>query len=88
MIVLDIKKRNRNYGIITWPYSLDFEIKTLFNLSETIYIMVEDKIIGIRKVSYIYRRISIGKSTINMYLNTNKVSLIKTNGIFVLKAIE
>lgn len=63
-ITLEIKKRNRDFGIITWPYSLDFEIKTMFELKDTINIEFGDKIFKSRKVSYKYRRISLGKKRI------------------------
>jgi hypothetical protein len=63
-IKIDIKKRNRDFGIITWPYSLDFEIKTLFDQKNRIDLLFNDKPLKNRKVSYKYRRFSIGKKRI------------------------
>lgn len=77
-ITLEIKKRNRDFGIITWPYSLDFEIKTMFELKETINIEFGDKIFTNRKVSYKYRRISIGKKRIES-LGKKRYFILKRN---------
>jgi len=63
-IKLEIKKRNRDFGIITWPYSQDFEVKTLFDLKETINIEFNGKVFKNRKVSYKYRRFNFGKKRI------------------------
>lgn len=60
-IKIEIKKRNRDFGIVTWPYTQDFEVKTLLELKDTINIEFEDKLFKNRKVSYKYRRFSIGK---------------------------
>ena len=63
-IKIEIKKRNRDFGILTWPYSLDFEVKTLLDLKETIDIEFDGKYLKNRKVSYKYRRFAIGKKRI------------------------
>ncbi len=78
-ISLEIKKRNRDFGIITWPYAYDFEIKTMFDQQEIIDIEFGNKNFIRRKVSYKYRRISIGKKRLqsldkkkNFILTKNK----------------
>lgn len=58
---LELKKRNRNYGIITWKLNQDFEIKTLLKNSDTVNIEFENKVYSNRKVDYKYRRIPFGK---------------------------
>ncbi len=63
-IKIEIKKRNRDYGILTWPYQLDFEIKTLFELKEICNFEFDGQELLSRKVSYKFRRIAIGKKRI------------------------
>jgi hypothetical protein len=57
-ISLEIKKRNRDFGIITWPNSFDNEVESLFDRKESINIEIGDKIYRNRKVSYKYRKFS------------------------------
>jgi len=42
-VKLEIKKRNRDFGIVTWPYSLDFEVKTMLELKESVNILLKYK---------------------------------------------
>jgi hypothetical protein len=65
-IQIEIKKRNRDYGIITWPLSLDFEVKTLFEQKNKIDLLYNDKTLKNRKVSYKYRKFSIGKKRLEL----------------------
>ncbi len=81
-VTIEIKKRNRDYGIITWPYSLDYEVKTLFNLGEQISVIVGDKILENRKVSYQFRRFSIGKKRIETYLSAETIIITKEGNYF------
>jgi len=76
-VTVEIKKRNRDYGIITWPYSLDYEVKSLFNLENFVTVVVGGKTLENRKVSYKFRRFSIGKKRIETFLPTSKISIIK-----------
>jgi len=62
-VKLDINKRNKDFGIVTWPYSLDFEVKTLLDQKELIEFIFDGKILK-RKISYKYRRFSLGKKRI------------------------
>lgn len=85
-VVIEIKKRNRDYGIITWPYSLDYEVKTFFNLEEEISLKVGDKILKNRRVSYKFRRFSIGKNRINTYLSGSKISIIRGSDYYIIRS--
>jgi hypothetical protein len=88
MIVLDIKKRNREYGIITWPYSQDYDIMTLFNKSEYLDFEFEAELFKNKKVSYKYRRFSIGKKRLESIKYFNKLSLIKKGKVILIKPIK
>lgn len=68
-VKIEIKKRNRDFGIVTWPYKQDFEVKTLLELKERINIEFGSKVFKNRKVSYKYRRFSIGKKRIESLSN-------------------
>jgi hypothetical protein len=88
-VIIEIKKRNRDYGIITWPYSLDYEVKTLFNLKEHVTVVVGDKTLENRKISYKFRRFSIGKKRIQTFLpSTSKIAIIKENNTYRIKPEE
>ena len=65
-IRLEIKKRNRDYGLLTWSLRDDFDIKTLFQQKEQISIKIDGKPKTV-KVSYKYRRLAIGKRNIEKY---------------------
>ncbi|QMU64562.1 MAG: hypothetical protein GKR88_09890 [Flavobacteriaceae bacterium] len=58
---LELKKRNRDYGIITWKLNQDFEVKTLLGNAKTVNIEFNNKVYSNRKVDYKYRRIPFGK---------------------------
>ncbi len=88
MIVLEIKKRNREYGIITWAYSQDYDIMTLFNKSEYLDFEFEDKLFKNKKVSYKYRRFSIGKKRLESIKDFTKLSLTKKGKVILIKPIE
>ena len=68
-VKIEIKKRNLDFGILTWPYSLDFEIKTMFELRDNIDIQINDKLLKNRKISYKYRRFSVGKKRLESFSN-------------------
>lgn len=68
-IKLELKNRNRTYGIITWKLSQDFEIRTLLGNSKTVNIQFMDKVYSNRKVDYKYRRISFGKKRMEKVKN-------------------
>jgi hypothetical protein len=88
MIVLDIKKRNREYGIITWAYSQDYDLMTLFNKSEYLDFEFEGELFKNKKVSYKYRRFSIGKKRLESIKDFNKLSLIKKGKVILIKPIK
>jgi hypothetical protein len=64
IIKLEIKRRNREYGIVTWPYAMDFEVKTLMQQKDIIDIKVGNAVLPNHVVSYKYRRFNIGKKLI------------------------
>ena len=88
MIVLQIKKRNRDYGIITWAYSQDYDIMTLFNKSEYLDFQFGDKLFKNKKISYKYRRFSIGKKRLESIKDFDKISLIKKGKVIFIKPIK
>ena len=73
-IKLELKKRNRDFGIITWPHKKDFEIKTLLKDIERINVEYGNKVFYNRKVDYRYRRIAFGKK---------RMISIKSNFVFI-----
>lgn len=79
-VKLEIKKRNRDFGIVTWPYALDFEMKTLFNLENKINVEFYEITLNGRKVSYKYRRFSIGKSRLSEFRKCRYFILSRSNG--------
>jgi hypothetical protein len=85
-IQIEIKKRNRDFGIITWPLSLDFEVKTLFEQKNRIDLLYNDKTLKNRKVSYKYRKFSIGKKRLESmsdkkyFILSKKGSAIRISG--------
>ncbi len=83
-IKIEIKKRNRDFGIITWPYSMDFEVKTFLELKDKINIELNDVLLPGRKVSYKYRRFSIGKKRIEAFAKKKFFVLTKAEGNFKL----
>ena len=83
-VVLEIKKRNKDYGIITWPYSLDFDIKTLFEQKVIIDFQFEKEKLT-RKISYKYRKIAFGKTRLKNLEDAKYISLSKENNIIRIK---
>lgn len=62
MIKIQIKKRNRDYALFTWPKTSDFEILTLFGgPQEYLEVSVQGKEPKTKKISYKYRRFTLGK---------------------------
>lgn len=80
---LEIKKRNRDYGIITWKLNQDFEVKTLLNNSKTVNIEFEDKVYLNRKVDYKYRRIPFGKKRMTKIKNDHIQLTIKKGNLVI-----
>ncbi|MCU0446448.1 MAG: hypothetical protein MUE85_16200 [Microscillaceae bacterium] len=86
-IKIPIKKRNRDFGIITWPYSFDFEIKTLFAMQNEIDVEFNEKILKKRKVSYKYRRFSIGRKRLEVVENKQYFLISKNEDLIKIVAI-
>lgn len=66
---LELKKRNRDYGIITWKLNQDFEVKTLLENAKTVNVEFNNKVYLNRKVDYKYRRIPFGKKRMEKIKN-------------------
>lgn len=69
LLKLELKKRNRDYGIITWKLNQDFEIKTLLGNAKTVNVEFNNKVYSSRKVDYKYRRIPFGKKRMEKIKN-------------------
>jgi hypothetical protein len=82
-VKLEIKNRNRKYGIITWKLKQDFEIKTLLKNSKTVNIQFLDKVYCNRKVDYQYRRISFGIKRIEKLKNDYLILKIEKGNLIV-----
>ncbi|SHG26379.1 hypothetical protein [Flagellimonas flava] len=77
-IKLELKKRNKSFGIITWPFSMDETIRDFLKSNPTIDIMFENQLYPNRKVDYKYRRISFGgKSKMKKLQDSNYITLEK-----------
>jgi len=83
-VKLELKKRNKTYGILTWSLKQDFEIKTLLQNSKTVNVQFGDKVYSNRKVDYKYRRIAFGKKRMEKVQN-DYVVLSVVNGNLVVK---
>lgn len=81
---LEIKNRNRQYGIITWPLKQDFEIKTLLTNSKFINLEFNGKLYSNKKVDYKYRRMSFGKKRMEYFKNHDFLVLRKKGNRIVL----
>lgn len=81
---LEIKTRNRIYGILTWKVSQNLEIKKLLSNSNFVKIEFANKLYPERKVDYKYRRISFGKKRMEEIFK-NYVTLTVVNGNLVIK---
>ena len=88
MVTLEIKKRNRDYGIITWAYSQDYDVMNLFNKSEYLDFEFEGKIFKNKKVSYKYRRFSIGKKRLESIKDFDKLTLSKNGKVIKIKPVK
>lgn len=82
-IKLELKNRNRTYGIITWKLNLDFEVKTLLGNSQTVNIQFNGKVYSNRKVDYKYRRISFGKKRLEKVQNDFVLLKVEKNNLVV-----
>ena len=80
---LELKTRNRNYGILTWKLSQDFEIKTLLGNAKSVNIEFANKLYPNRKVDYKYRRIAFGKKRMEK-INKDNVALTIVKGNLVI----
>lgn len=80
---LELKKRNRDYGIITWKLNQDFEVKTLLNNSKTVNVEFGDKVYLNRKVDYKYRRIPFGKKRMTKIKNNHIILSIKKGNLVI-----
>lgn len=62
MVKIQIKKRNRDYALFTWPKTNDFEILTLFGgQKQYIDFSVQGREPKTKKISYKYRRFTLGQ---------------------------
>jgi len=80
---LELKKRNREYGIITWKLSQDFEVKTLLSNSNTVNIEFGKKLYSNRKVDYKFRRIPFGKKRMTNIKNDHVLLSIKKGNLVI-----
>lgn len=80
-IAVEIKKRNRDYGIITWSFRQDDEVKSMLLEKKVVPILVGDRLLGDRKVDYKYRRISLPKKYFEQYPKSEQISLSVSKGI-------
>lgn len=78
-IKLEIKKRNRDYGLLTWSITNDEEVKRLFDNKDSIVFSFEGKPLK-RILSYKYRKLSLGKRRVNKNENAKFFILTKKNG--------
>jgi len=79
-IKIEIKKRNKDYGLLSWSKEQDFEVMTLFNKSDYLTFVVDNGKPKRKKISYKYRRISIGKKTMENNSKSKLFVLSKSNG--------
>ncbi len=77
-IKIKIKKRDRDYGLFTWGKYEDFDIITLFEKKDDLTFIVANKEPKRKKVSYKYRRFTLGKKLLNEYKSA-KYFIIKKN---------
>lgn len=80
-IKLEIKKRNRQYGIITWSLAEKSLVEKFFKNVASVDIEFHDKIYLNRKVDYKYRRISFGKKRMESIENDFVILKIKNNNL-------
>lgn len=80
---LELKTRNRNYGILTWKLNQDFEVKTLLGNAKKVNIEFANKLYSDRKVDYKYRRIAFGKKRMEK-INKDYVVLTMVKGNLVI----
>jgi|GEM_PF-2087671 len=67
-IVIPINNRNRQYALLTWPKFLDADIEELFDKKETIRVSIKgEKKEKTKKVSYKYRRFTIGHKVLDQF---------------------
>lgn len=84
MIRLEIKKRNRDYGIITWDSTQDSKIKEFFNEVDIVDFQFDETLRKKSKVNYKYRRFNIKKTILNANCNSNTIVLTKYKKIVVI----
>ena len=82
LLQLELKKRNREYGIITWKAVQDFEVKTFLRKSNKVNVQFGKKVYSNIKVDYKYRRISFGKKRMTN-INNKYVRLSMKDGNLV-----
>lgn len=80
---LELKKRNRDYGIITWKLKQDFEVKSLLGNAKTVNVEFGDKVYLNRKVDYKYRRIPFGKKRMTKIKNDHIILTIKKGNLVI-----
>lgn len=85
-IKLELKRRNRDYGIITWPYEKDFEMKTFLENKPTVTIEFKGRTYSDRKVDYKYRRMPFGKKKMENFKDNQFIVLTKKNGKVIVSA--
>jgi hypothetical protein len=81
LIIVEIKKRNRDYGLFTWTADLDEKMKKMIPERGSLKINFDGKMIT-RKVSFKYRKFSIskkklaGRKTMTLKQDNGHLSLI------------
>jgi hypothetical protein len=84
MITLEIKKRDRDYGLFTWSRTLDFEIMTLFEKSEYLMFSVNGGKPRKKKINYKYRRFTLGKIVFQNNTSSTTFTLLKEKDYILL----
>lgn len=88
-IIIPINNRNRQYALFSWPQSLDSEIKTLFNNQDTINVSIKgEKKEKTKKVSYKYRRFTIGHRVLDQFKLQTHFSLEKKGEVIFIDFIR
>ena len=59
-VSLPIRERCRRFGYVYWPKRVDSAVRNLFGLKQTVDVVLDGLYIGQKKVSFDYRRLSIG----------------------------
>jgi len=87
-IEIPINNRNRQYALFTWPIFLNSEIIALFNNQETIDVSVRGaKKQTTKRVSYKYRRFTIGHKVLRQFKLQTHFSLERKGNVIYIDFI-